>query len=70
MAGLVIAFTAFTVGLPPIIAILMFIIFPPTFIVFLVGLAFIQFGVADAMTGERRDVDKERARKRALGYDE
>lgn len=47
-AGLVLMFTAFVMQLPIIVAILMFILFPPTLIVFLTGLAFIQFGVAEA----------------------
>ena len=58
-AGLVLVFTAFVMELPIILAIIMFILFPPTLIVFLVGLAFIHFGVADAMarsnSGESTD---------------
>lgn len=77
-AGLVLLFTAFVMELPTILAIVMFIIFPPTLIVFLVGLAFVHFGIADAMARadsaapKRTDGDagKEGARRRALGYDE
>lgn len=77
-AGLVLAFTAFVMELPTIVTVLMFIVFPPTFIVFLVGLAFIRFGIADALvpsdsdqsTVSKRDSEAERARRRALGYDE
>lgn len=47
-AGLVLLFTTFVMQLPIIVAILMFILFPPTLIIFLTGLAFIQFGVAEA----------------------
>lgn len=46
-AGMTLAFTAFVMSLPLIISIVMFIVFPPTLIVFLVGYAMIQFGVAD-----------------------
>lgn len=49
-AGLVLAFTAFVMELPTILSIIMFIIFPPTLMVFLVGLAFIHFGIANAIT--------------------
>ncbi len=52
-AGLVLMFTAFVMTLPTIVAILMFILFPPTFIVFLVGLAFIQLGIADALASSK-----------------
>ncbi len=77
-AGLVLAFTAFVMELPIIVTILMFILFPPTLIVFLVGLAFIWFGVADALASSdseqsnvsQREGEAERARRRALGYDE
>jgi hypothetical protein len=31
-AGLILAFTAFVMGLPTILVILMFVIFPPTFV--------------------------------------
>ncbi len=101
-AGLVLLFTAFVMELSPIVAILMFILFPPTLIVYLAGLAFIQFGVADALARSdseqsahapapsdseqsadalarldseqsnvsQREGEAERARRRALGYDE
>lgn len=46
-ATLVLLFTAFVIQLPIIFSILMFILFPPTFIVFLAGLAFIQLGVGE-----------------------
>ncbi len=78
-AGLVLMFTAFVTELPTIVAVLMFILFPPTFIVFLVGLAFIKFGIADALASsdsgqpavriserDRKRIAKERAAK---GYD-
>ena len=64
-AALVLAFTNFVMQLPMIISIIMFILFPPTIIVFLVGLAFLHFGIASD-----RDRKKETARRRALGYDE
>ena len=64
-AGLVLLFTAFVMQLPIILSIIMFILFPPTLIVFLVGLAFLHFGIA-----ADRDGEKERSRRRALGYDE
>ena len=83
-AGLVLVFTAFVMKLPTILAIIMFILCPPTLIVFLVGLAFIHFGIADRLAGSnsdqstgvettklsKRDMEKERERRRALGYDE
>jgi hypothetical protein len=52
-AGLILAFTAFVMGLPTILVILMFVIFPPTFVVFLIGVAMLKLGVADAMFGEK-----------------
>lgn len=78
-AGLVIVFAAFVMELPLIIAVLMFVLFPPTLVVFLVGLAFIRFGVADRLAESKsdevvklskRDMGKERERRKALGYDE
>lgn len=48
-AGLVLMFTAFVMELPTMVAILMFILFPPTLIAYLVGLAFIQFGVTGTL---------------------
>ena len=77
-AALVLVFAAFVMELPIIVTILMFILFPPTLIVFLVGLAFIRFGVADALAPSdseqsnvsQREGEAERARRRALGYDE
>lgn len=78
-AGLVLMFTAFVMELPTIVTILMFILFPPTFIVFIVGLAFIKFGIADTLVSsdsnqvavrtsdrDRKRIAKERAAK---GYD-
>lgn len=46
--GLVLAFTAFVASLwdsVPLLVILMFILFPPTLIVYLVGLAMIKLGI-------------------------
>jgi hypothetical protein len=50
-AGLVLLFTVFVMGLHPILAILLFILFPPLLIVFLFGLLFMQLGVADWLAG-------------------
>ena len=77
-AGLVLVFTAFVIELPLILSIIMFIIFPPTLIVFLVGLAFMYFGIADAMIGSdsgtpkltERAKEREKKRRQALGYEE
>jgi len=83
-AGLVLVFTVFVMELPIVLTILMFIIFPPTLFVFLVGLAFIRFGIADALAAStsdrstdtdtpklnKRDIEKERKKRKALGYDE
>lgn len=44
-AHLVVLFTAFVTQLPIIYSIVMFVILPPTFVVFLSGLAFIKFGI-------------------------
>ena len=52
-AGMTLAFTAFVMNLPLIISIVMFIVFPPTLIVFLVGYAMIQFGVADKVLKDK-----------------
>lgn len=54
-AASILAFTAFVMGLPTILAILMFIIFPPTFVVFLIGYGMIKFGIADSMSPEKTD---------------
>lgn len=54
-AGIVLAFTAFVMDLPLIVTVLMFILFPPTLIVFLVGLAFIYFGIIDRLAGSNSD---------------
>ena len=43
-AGLVVIFTGFVLSLPPILYILLFILFPPTLIVVLIGLLFIALG--------------------------
>jgi len=43
-AQLVLAFTVFLLDLPILLTILVFILFPPTLIVFLIGLALMQFG--------------------------
>lgn len=77
--ALVLVFTAFVIELPLIISIVMFIVFPPTLIAFLVGLAFIRFGVADHVAEQdseeepmlisKREMEKERKRRQALGYD-
>lgn len=42
--GLTLIFTAFVMRLPAVLSILMFIIFPPTLIVFLMGYAILEFG--------------------------
>ena len=52
-AASILAFTAFVMGLPTVLAILMFIIFPPTFVVFLIGYGLIKFGVAEKMFEEK-----------------
>ena len=76
--ALVLVFTAFVIELPLIISIVMFIVFPPTLIAFLVGLALIHFGVADHVAEQdseepmlisKREMEKERKRRQALGYD-
>ena len=82
-AGLVLMFTAFVYQLPLIISIIMFIVFPPTLIVYLVGLAFLFFGLGDKLLDgesgestisggsyEPKISERERARRRALGYDD
>jgi len=46
-ARLVLAFTAFLMGLPLLLTILIFILFPPTLIVFLIGVALMQLGVGE-----------------------
>lgn len=52
-AASILAFTAFVMGLPTVLAILMFIIFPPTFVVFLIGYGLIKFGIAEKMFEEK-----------------
>lgn len=77
-SALVLVFTGFVLELPLIVSIIMFVVFPPTLIVFLVGLAFIHFGIAEAFAGSEVDAPKlssraaerERKRRQALGYDE
>lgn len=46
-ARLVLAFTAFLMGLPFLVTILVFILFPPTLVVFLIGIALMQLGVGE-----------------------
>jgi len=46
-ARLVLAFTAFLMGLPFLLTILVFILFPPTLVVFLIGVALMQLGVGE-----------------------
>jgi hypothetical protein len=46
-ARLVLAFTAFLMGLPFLLTILVFILFPPTLVVFLIGIALMQLGVGE-----------------------
>jgi hypothetical protein len=53
------------------------ILFPPSLIVFLVGLAFIYFGVADkfASSGSensisKQEIENEKSNRQNLGYDE
>jgi hypothetical protein len=50
-AGLTLIFTDFVMKLPLLISVIMFIIFPPTLIVFLVGYGMIYFGLAERMYG-------------------
>lgn len=83
-SALILGFTVFVLELPLIVSIIMFIVFPPTLIVFLVGLAFIRFGIADAFAGSSVDepklvdgpkrsdraAERERKRRQALGYEE
>ena len=77
--GLVLVFTAFVNELPFFLVILMFILFPPTLIVYLAGYAYIKFGIAESYYTEsdpeglkitQKDRDAEKERRRALGYDE
>ena len=42
-ARLVVAFTVFLMELPLLVTLLVFILFPPTLIVFLIGLAFVRW---------------------------
>lgn len=46
-ARAVLAFTAFLMGLPFLLTILVFILFPPTLVVFLIGIALMQLGVGE-----------------------
>ncbi len=71
-AGLILAFTAFVIKLPLILSILMFVLFPPSFIVFLIGLALIYFGFVERLAGEpsERELAKQKARLKELGYDD
>jgi len=46
-ARLVLAFTAFLMGLPFLLTILVFILFPPSLVVFLIGVALMQLGVGE-----------------------
>ncbi len=50
---LTIAFTVFIMDLPIFISLLLFILFPPTLIVFLSGYAMIEFGIAEKMLGDK-----------------
>jgi len=52
-SGLILIFTYFVMGLPTLVAILMFVLFPPSLLVFLVGIAMMKLGV-----GESNDSDK------------
>lgn len=52
-SALTIAFTVFMMDLPIFISLLLFILFPPTLIVFLSGYAMIEFGVADKILGDK-----------------
>ncbi len=52
-AGMTLAFTAFVMNLPIVISIVMFIVFPPTLIVFLVGYAMIELGIADRLLKDK-----------------
>jgi len=80
-AGLIMLFTAFVAELPVIISILLFVLFPPTLVVFLVGLAMLKLGLAerfverslrdpDAPKPTSRSARKALEKRRALGYDE
>ena len=44
VARLVLAFTAFVMDLPLLLGLLLFILFPPTLVVFLIGIALMQLG--------------------------
>jgi uncharacterized integral membrane protein len=48
-SALTLAFTGFVMGLPVFVALLLFVLFPPTLIVFLSGYAMIKTGFADKL---------------------
>lgn len=48
-SALVIGFTAFVAGLPLLFQLLLFVLLPPAFILYLIGLAMIRHGYADRM---------------------
>lgn len=56
--GVTLIFTDFVMKLSPLLSIVMFIVFPPALIVFLVGYAMIYFGFAERMYGvTKRDLE-------------
>ncbi len=59
-SALTIAFTGFVMRLPIFISLIMFVLFPPTLIVFLSGYAMIEFGFADKMLGDNQSKLKEK----------
>lgn len=69
--GLVLAFTGFVAMLlesSPILAILLFILFPPTLIVFLVGITMIKLGLLKRYIGKPvSDEEAERLRSKEAG---
>lgn len=52
-SALTIAFTGFVMRLPIFLSLVMFVLFPPTLIVFLSGYAMLEFGFADKMLDDK-----------------
>ena len=54
-SDLILAFTYFVMGLPFILTILLFVLFPPCLIVFLIGYGLLQLGFGEKREPERSD---------------